>query len=97
MSELAAVWPLVENLDGVNNLTMKPIKLNTFQKGFMDLDEARKLQDDGKLQLMAGLDMQSLKQEGDNAHLKVEPSKAKVKPKAKIKYTTKIVTPDTAE
>lgn len=100
MSELAAVWPLVEGLNGVNHLTSKKCKLYPFQKGFMDLDEAKKLQDDGKLQLMAGLDLQSLKQEGDNAHLKVvlKPKAKPVpkrKPKSKSEYKTKVMTPDT--
>lgn len=102
MSELAAVWPLVEGLNGVNHLTSKPCKLYPFQKGFMDLDKAKKIQEEGKLQLMAGLDLQSLKQEGDNAHLKIKPvprAKGKPAPKAKAKqkseYNTKVMTPDT--
>lgn len=108
MSELASVWPLVEGLDGgVNNLTGKSAKLYPFQKGYMDLEDAKELQDDGKLQLMAGLDLQSLKQEGDNAHLKpvVKPPQkrkpvqkkqaAKKQDPKNAKYNTKVMTPDT--
>jgi len=92
--EIAAVWPIVENLEGVNHLTMKPTKLNTFQKGFMDIEEARKLEKDGKLQMMAGLDVKSLIQEGDNAPLKKAPAKKKAAAKKKSSYNTKVMTPD---
>jgi len=108
MSELASVWPLVEGLKGINNLTSKSCKLYPFQKGYMDLEEAKELQADGKLQLMAGLDLQSLIQEGDNAPIKpaIKPkpnrrppvkkqTTAKKQDSKNSKYDTKVMTPDT--
>ena len=101
--ELASVWPLKEGLKGVNHLTGDVVTLNPFQKGFMDLEEAEKLQNKGELQMMVGLDMQSLKQPGDNPLLKKdikaeelakelaeEPAKTTAKKKT---YKTKVVTP----
>ena len=99
--ELASVWPLKEGLKGVNHLTGDVVILNPFQKGFMDLEEAKKLQDQGKLQLMAGLDIQSLKQPGDNPMLKknqdaaddLKAELAQESTKKKRTYKTKVVTP----
>ena len=86
--ELAAVWPLVEGLKGVNRFTNDTITLNTYQKGFMELEEAKELDASGDLQMMVGLDMQSLKMPGDNAALKKVP---KAPPKKKSTYKTKVV------
>ena len=86
--ELASVWPLVEGLKGVDRFTGDEITLNTFQKGFMDIEEAKKLDASGDLQMMVGLDMQSLKHRGDNPGIKKVP---KAPPKKKSTYKTKVV------
>ena len=90
--ELASVWPLVEGLKGINRFTNEVITLGTYQKGFMDIDEAKKLDASGDLQMMVGLDMQSLKMPGDNAHLKkMQKEEKKAPPKKKSTYKTKVV------
>ena len=104
--ELASVWPLEEGLKGINRFTNDVVILNTYQKGFMYLEDAKKLQDQGKLQLMVGLDMQSLKQPGDNPLLKKDlkaealakelaegPATKQTAVKKKSTYKTKVVTP----
>ena len=70
--------------------------------------KAEKSQDEGKLQMMVGLDMKSLIHPGDNAHLKiketkvVEPEEPKEEPKKappppprkKASYKTKVTKPE---
>ena len=92
--DLAAVWPLVEGLKGINRFTNSTVTLNTFQKGFMEIEEAKKLDAKGDLQMMVGLDMQSLKHPGDNAALK-KPALKKQAPKKKSTYETKVVKAET--
>ena len=89
--DLCAVWPIVEGLEGVDHLTNKTVKLNTFQKGFMYRTKAEKSQDEGKLQMMVGLDMKSLIHPGDNAHLKIKETKVvePEKPKEEVKEEPK--------
>ena len=86
--ELSMVWPLVEGLKGTNRFTNEKVTLSTYQKGWMDLDKAIELDASGDLQMMVGLDMQSLKMPGDNAALKKVP---KAPPKKKATYKTKVV------
>jgi len=59
--ELVSVWTLVEGLKGKCIRTGEVTTLTPFTKGYMEHSKAKKLEKDGKLQLMVGLRVQDLK------------------------------------